>query len=610
MWSSAPLRHRRNGALVLGGLVALFLGHVAVQSLVVSVTVRDAIHAAYAAASIAGVSWAVHHVVPKKRGSMSIPILAGGGALAFFSLLLLFAGAGWWTAPGGSSLDISFVEIDMLASWNTPADVAYGSAFTGASFGLLPRYLEAYGHRTRIVDSIDSEVLANTDLVVIINPGGRIGPGEHDILWSYVRSGGGLVVLGDHTDVGGVMGGVNALLEPAGIGLRFDSAVAARHDWRFALNVASPLSMAHVPAEVHVSIGASVEAKVSLLTTPLLTGTAAFSDPGNRTQEANAYLGNLSFDRGERYGEIPLAITRAYGEGRIALFGDTSEFQNSAMPYSAAYVLSMFEWIADGPPAWCDAARTILAALWILLTPIALRRTGDRGVAGIAALFLVASLAGSWSLSSRLALETPRDAGWAVVDMAHNQRVSTRALDDASLDGLLVSLGRAGYLPQVVRERPLPSLGTSDLYVSIGAGSPLRPAEATNLERDIAAGAHALVATQWPTAQTAWPWLKEIGLTVRNIPLGLSRPTVGGSAASPQFGATWALEPDDTWTAIATVTLDEHSFVVASARQLGAGGVTVVGDVDVFLTASLENRGEYVPENLEFLEHLLERGPS
>ncbi len=602
-----PYRSRsRVGAVVLI-LLGLWLAHTAIQSGITLLWMRDLAKTCYIVLSIPVLLSAFAH-----RGSSGrqarLRHVVGVGLPAILLAIFVVGSAAWSTAPGVTPMDVCFLELDMLGSWQTPADTPYGGAFSGASFGLLPKYLEAYGHRTRVVDRVEREAISNTDLVVIINPGRTLETDERDALFAFVKTGGALVVMGDHTNVGGVMDFVNAIVEPVGLGLRFDSAVAARHKWVNALRLAPPLDALYRPEDVQVSIGASVWSRPSLLAAPLLVGEAAFSDPGDPTNTEHALLDNLEHDRGERYGELALAIGRPYGKGRIILFGDTSGFQNVSLADSAPYVASLLEWIADGPPAWSGLCRTLLVAALILSAPIALRALRERGALLIVLALLVATGVAGWTAAARLRLPLPVDAGFAFVDLSHGQHVSTEPLGGESLDGLIVSLARTGYLPLLVKRGSLPPIGASDLYVSVAATSPLGRHEITRLERGIADGARAIVATGWPTADDAWPWLESLGLSIRNIPLGLIRPDALPLESRPQMGAAWPLELSEEWLPVASVTMEGQAFVVGAERPLGLGSLVVLGDIDILLTESLETKGTYVPENLEFVRYLLTRG--
>ncbi len=73
-------------------------------------------------------------------------------------------------------------------------------------------------------DSIEPADLEETQILVLINSPKVWDERERRVIDDFVARGGSLLVLGDHTDVFGLMRGFNSLLEPLGIQFRFDSA--------------------------------------------------------------------------------------------------------------------------------------------------------------------------------------------------------------------------------------------------------------------------------------------------------------------------------------------------------------------------------------------------
>ena len=204
-----------------------------------------------------------------------------------------------------------------------------------------------------------------------------------------------MLVLGDHTDVFGLMRGFNSLLEPLGIRFRFDSAFKAREGWR-GCQAAAPDAVAWGWDEENpgVAVGASLELSGSAR--PLLMGRYGFSDVGVRENYVGSFLGNYTYDRGERLGDVVLVATLTHGRGRIVVWGDTSAFQG-ASSYYARVVGPMLAWLAR-PSAWTErppiriaAAAGLLAVLiWLWLA----RATATQ--AALVALSLLLGLAVPW----------------------------------------------------------------------------------------------------------------------------------------------------------------------------------------------------------------------
>jgi len=163
----------------------------------------------------------------------------------------------------------------------------------GGMFGLLPVYARANGIEFNVLDKDDvtDDDLREAQVFVLINSPKTWAGTEKAAVLNFVRRGGSLLVLGDHTDVFGLMRGFNTLLDEFGIAFRFDSAYPARLGWRGCLR-ASHDAVAWQWEREHpgVAIGASLE--LSGHARPLLTGIYGHSDHGLRENVVGSFLGN------------------------------------------------------------------------------------------------------------------------------------------------------------------------------------------------------------------------------------------------------------------------------------------------------------------------------
>ncbi|MEN6369923.1 MAG: DUF4350 domain-containing protein, partial [Thermotogota bacterium] len=355
-------------------------------------------------------------------------------------------------------------DVAMLADYRTPADKPLGQAFTGASFGSLPLYLRAYGHDCSVATAIDPTVASRADVVIVINPGRPFTPNERETLTAFVRGGGGLLALADHTDIGGLMTSFNGLLAPIGLTLNFDSAVPARHEWRGSLAVSYPESVILRDIDVPVSIGASVSGRPwSVGNRPLLLGTDAFSDPGDRSNE-QAFLGNLAFDPGEAFGDIVLAIERPVGRGRVALFGDTSIFQNLSLASSSGYIDRLVRRLGGGASV-SPALPLASAILGVALLLVCARRSdGGASLLFVGLAVAVGMAVADLALVRAAAITLPRQASIGVIDVAHSNLTDRQALVAQGIDALTACVARTGILPIVWDSASPPALGEGDVW--------------------------------------------------------------------------------------------------------------------------------------------------
>jgi len=605
----AGIGGRRRNGLAIGLLAFGAVVHAIVQGVLVGSTARALAADAYFVAGAVLVSFVVcggsSNRLARGRHGIAAALAVSASILAFVLVLL----PGLWMEQTPAPRRVVFYDHALLGSWETPSDRPPGAAFSGAMFGLLPVYLNAYGDACRIVESVDEETLAGEDLAILINPGRSFTGEERRDLLGFVHRGGALLVLGDHTDIGGIKGSLDELLAPTGLALEFDSAVSRSRDWRKALAIAHPFSSEYGALDIPVSIGASVSASPAATTVPLLVGTDAFSDPGDRENVSRSMLGNLRYDRGEAYGGILLAVATTFGRGKIALFGDTSAFQNTSLSVAYGYVDALIRWLTDGSPAWLEPLRLILAVLLVALLVVFLRLTASRALRAALLVGLAGALVGGTALVAlRFAPRLPEVGTLGVVELSRGNRLSLNALAAGGVDALTVGLSRAGYVPVVVREASLAgTAGPGDLWISVGATAAVGAKESARILRAIESGVDLLLGVPWPGASASAQLLDALGVRVEKTPLGSTRPSVGGLAEDPQFGSAWSLVVSDGWHPLAEVTLEDVDYCVAAERAIGEGHAIVVGDIGIFTNAALETKEQYFAENVAFLALLLER---
>jgi hypothetical protein len=506
--------------------------------------------------------------------------------------------------------EILFLDHRMQGTWEIPAEMSPGLAFRGATFGLLPQYLEAHGYRTETSTVITEAALfdKDLDLVIVINPGQPFSVAERALLSDFIRQGGGLLALGDHTDVGGIMRALNSLLAPFGIGLRFDSAVPLGGPWEGRLAIEYPFGERYTVREVPISIGASVWIEPSFLSYPLLTGREAFSDPGNRENVQEALLGNRSYDRGERYGGILVAGERYWGKGKIVLFGDTQAYQNSSMASSYKQLLALVSWMCHGPPASVLVLSSVLGLAMlgglIVLLPSRYGHTETLIVVSVAA--TVGFFAGTALMGEAISATPLSGNRIAYIDLGYGNAVNYRGLDDKGLSGLIVNLSRNGYLPVWETEPLAPRIEDGvGLVVSVAPTRPFSESDVSALIRFVEGGGTVIFSTSWPYAKAVAPVLEPLGLELLNVPLGQIQSEPSGAIPALQFIHAWPLAGTAEWASLASVELGGETFTVIAQRPLGKGRVVVIGDDKFLLAGHLEGDQFYNEETIEFLNGLL-----
>lgn len=358
-------------------------------------------------------------------------------------------------------------------NWERPRHGDYGRLSVGM-YGMLPAHLECVGADWLISPDLAPADLEGADVLVLIYPEFNDRnepmkqvpwqPGQLERIEQFVRKGGSLLVMGEHTtrdDSGDNR--FNEALRPTNIRVRFDSAMFAVGGW---LHSYEPL--AH-PATVGVGddrnqfgavTGASVE--VRWPARPIVVGRWGWNDPGDVSRQP-AMMGNHRYDAGEKLGDLVLAAEQPLGDGTVVAFGDTSGLTNNLMIDCHLFVHRLLGYLAAGPGGpqamWRQVIGLLCAAALVAL--VAWRRSV--AVLVPASLCLAASLTLCVAAAHRAGSGMlPDGKGLRLADIPRH-RAASRALRGAATPLLAAgqavagaaSAGEQGHMLPDVTERLL-----------------------------------------------------------------------------------------------------------------------------------------------------------
>jgi hypothetical protein len=327
------------------------------------------------------------------------------------------------------------------------------------------------------------------------------GPGEIDVVESFVRAGGCLVMIGDHTD--GLM--MNSNLEPLALrfGMRFrrDSTYMLDGGWL----VTTCKDLSNHPANSLVDVffwanGCTLEVEPPAL--PLIRSPwTSFSEPGRYHVEN--FFGDKLLDSTDRIGRSTVAAVAEVGSGRVFAFTDSTCFNNELLFTEGrrALIHSVLGWFALGGfrvPAGLAPCLLVLA-LWILrprpATPVTLALTLLLTVPFLAVGLAVSTVMTKRMLAAPLPVRPLPQS--VVVEAGHDPRQplvlegpSRWRTDCVSLVPLIGDLGRLPFFPEVVREPSLEArpLSRARLLVVAGPRRPFEEAEKARVSRFVSGG--------------------------------------------------------------------------------------------------------------------------
>jgi hypothetical protein len=477
--------------------------------------------------------------------------------------------------------------------WRVPDFERIGLVNAGM-FGLFLRSLErcarASGGKVIMAgDGISPDDLEDVGVVVFINPVKSLGRDEVRAIEEFVRAGGGLLALGDHTNIGGSMEHLNSILAFTGIRFNFDSAVPMRPHWQGCLEVrqhpvtgrlaGGPVGSAdgiwglgrrlrgdipwRCPPEALLQIAVGASLAIAPPAYPVVVGRYGFQDAGDSLNSGSgAFMGNLVHERGESVGDVVLVAAQQVGRGRVLVFGDTSPFQNGALFLSQGLVSNAIRWLA-GASRLC---------------------AGDPAA----------------SLSAEPARLAHADEV-ALIDFSLWPRARLTLFDDASLGGLANCLARAGIVAVPAFSRAAWSRRARYLFLVSPARFGRRDAD--RLTTYMLEGGNVILAQGYGEPLPCQLLLSRFGLAIEDIPLGAGEP---GSTIVHRDA--WAIScpvgsgqcaPDT----IVRASAFGHPTVVT--KRLGWGSLTLISDGRFLLDENLEGERRAEPRNLAFVNDLV-----
>jgi len=441
-----------------------------------------------------------------------------------------------------------------------------------------------------------------------MNPDTAYTDAEQAAVWEFVDRGGGLLVLGDHTNIMGVMEPFNTLLQPAGIRLNFDSVIPRvdRWSWYGCMRFhPHPVTRGlRDEAEVKLSVGASL--KLDTRAIPLLSGRDAYSDAGNWNNAQGAYLGNMAFDRQEIEGDLILAAEAPYGRGKVIAFGDTSPFQRSTVSLTHEFVARIFTYLVT--PGGAVAGRQVREAGAVLLVVAGGLLLGlCRRRPEATALFAILALIWLLALERRATVAlppVPTGGNVALLDLSHGNRVDLHAGREDGLGGLENHLWRHGFVPLAMRQFDIDRLMASRLFVTVAPAFPYSPTERKALRTFVENGGLLIVSSGFEERNGAEDLLTEFGYGVGSTPLGSAHVAETLLEGQQVFmHESWpVIQPADR----GEVWVRCWGYPIVVFEKIEAGGFLMIADSMFLSERRLESPEAFNVQNIDFLRTAIE----
>jgi hypothetical protein len=563
------------------------------------------------------------HVVSEVEPS-KIEIYAVGAAVTALAVLLPVITALYPARLSLQGRKIVFYEKGFL-NWLKPEHGQYGRLSSGM-YGMLPTYLESLGAHVVLSSELSNEDLVDADALILIFPDEAWKDGQLDRIWSFVRSGGSLMVLGEHTtqDRNG-SNRFNEVLQPTAIRVQFDSATFAVGGWLQSYEpIAHPMTagVQDDQNQFGVVIGASL--KTTWPANPLLIGRWGWSDLGDEGSD-RAMMGNGRYDNGEKLGDIILVAEQRLGKGRIITFGDTSSITNGINVTTHVFTSRLFGYLANGsgsePATWRQMLGIIAGAF---LVGLVLWRGNE-----LKTIIAVVALSGSLLLAAFIThhagqifpdgrYKSPNNL--AYIDSSHVEAFSGESWRPDGIGGLALTLMRNRYLTLTLQQFTAQYLEGAAMLISIAPSREFSRAERAVLKDFVNRGGTFILTVGLDEAMASRSVLSDFGFTVGPVNKTDPETEAMGHFKSPylrsgdkqvyvRFHAAWPVHCSDPKTQV--IAYGKGNLPVIILRQFGAGKVIVIGDTCFAMNKNLEwEGGEYfegMRENADFWRWFISR---
>jgi hypothetical protein len=255
--------------------------------------------------------------------------------------------------------------------------------YSPTDFGILTEYhygwlfdrLSDIYHVRRNYAPLDSAGLSDVDVLLLKTPSRPFDPLEIQAIDTFVRRGGGLLLIGDHTDVFGSSSIMNELVAKTGVMFAnvsvFDLRDQGHNVWvRHGLFWSGLLDRVR-----RIGFATSCAVELNGRARNVMAVSDAYADRGNYGREG--FFGGLNLSPDDRAGTLSVVATASSGRGRIVWFTDSTIFSNFALynPDNLELCLSLVSWLNCRPiwipVRWAGTGMVLLALVVVVWAGVA-----------------------------------------------------------------------------------------------------------------------------------------------------------------------------------------------------------------------------------------------
>jgi len=279
--------------------------------------------------------------VPQGRVRAGWALAAAGGLLVGAALTFCDPGA---PKAGRILIDESHGPWE---STRTPMATEDLSPLSSYNYYWLARLLSLrYTATTHTAGALSAAALSGADVLVIKVPTKPLQQSEVESIVGFVRGGGGLLLVGDHTNVFGTSSCLNPLAQRLGMEFRADATYPANGDglplWRRRLPSRHPVA-AWLPESFLIHTSSTLRAPGARSVMTLHSARAVAADYSRTHGFPGTHAKSTEFAFGPR----TVCAARQWGRGRVVAFADSTVWSNFLLfiPGKAELLLAAVQWL-------------------------------------------------------------------------------------------------------------------------------------------------------------------------------------------------------------------------------------------------------------------------
>ncbi|MEA1951622.1 MAG: DUF4350 domain-containing protein, partial [Planctomycetota bacterium] len=544
--------------------------------------------------------------------------------------IVAYADGNVWTLPEHGGLDLSAAD----------------------GYGMLGSFVASFGGEFAVSQSLDEADLDGADVLIMLDPAKPLPELTLARVHDFVRGGGSLLLLaGPAVQAAHDRSTVDAILEPTGMGVRFDVAATKTPHWQDSVRAyIHPATVTVNPRrnQFALNLGSSIALRGG--GQPILVGRWGWCEPGSDTTATGA----AAYSQGEKLGDVVLAAEGGMDDGTVVVLSDTTVLTNIGLAGSHPFAGRLLGYLATGrgsPRVWWRQLLG-LALLAVLAWLVAGRRSDESSAAAmngltsrlaVAAVVFAISMAASAAIGRQVGKVLPDgrqelSQPIAYIDAAHFGINSDEPWVPRGTGGFAVTLMRNGYMPLALYETADEYLDSASMLVVVGPGKPFSAAERESIGRFVERGGLLVCAIGAEESAAARGLLADFRFSVPHSPVapGDDSPEPAPLGRYPdEFGSndmaylnakdygrgeylihTWFQQPwpvncNDDSDAVSNLAYGYQGQPLVVDRRCEKGHVVVIGDSHFVLN---ENIGyvdgqatDVVVENLDFWRWCLGR---